>query len=187
MPVALYTNPVWGKDFPDPFILPWRGRFYAYATETPPYRFQVMESSDLVNWTHRGTAFVPPWSGEHFWAPEVHPSKGQLHFLYSARNPQTGKHDIGIAVSRNPLGPYTKTGQILTGDGKNVYGPGHQAYLKLHSGEEWLFYHAWDDQNEPRYGSNPLGRTLRLDKLVWEKDRPRILGPTVTPQPAPHL
>ncbi|MDX1932089.1 MAG: family 43 glycosylhydrolase [Capsulimonadales bacterium] len=298
----MYTNPVWPKDFPDPFVIEWRKRFYAYATETPPYRFQVLESPDLVHWTHRGTAFTPPWAQEHYWAPEVVAYRNRLYFLYSALNPQTRKHDIAIAVGDHPVGPfqqsallvrgddnrvgvidatiwfeakvpyliyseedprrivmrrmkddllgveeekvelvrpdrdwergvteaptlikrgrryhliysagwfqsnkqdasycvahavapkltgpYVKTGQILTGDGKEVYGPGHQCYLKLRSGEEWLLYHGWDAQNEPRYGSNPLGRTLRLDRLEWSEDRPRVIVPSVTPLPAPRI
>ncbi len=43
-----------------------------------------------------------------------------------------------------------------------------------------MVYHAWDDQNEPRYGANPLGRTLRIDRLTWRGDTPVMDGPTVT-------
>jgi beta-xylosidase len=297
-----YSNPVWSKDFPDPHVLFHDGKFYAYATETRGYRFQCLESPDLVNWTHRGTVFTVPWAQAHFWAPEVTAYRGQFYMTYSALHPETKKHDIGIAVAKTPLGPfehkavlvrgennkvgvidatiffdarkpyiiyseedprrivlrrltddllavegepvelvkpdqpwergcteaptmvkrgrtyhliysggwfqssktessyciahasaksllgpYTKTGQILTGDGKKVYGPGHQCLISLPSGEDWLLYHAWDDQNEPRYGSNPLGRTLRLDRLIWQNDRPKTDGPTLTPQPTPKI
>jgi beta-xylosidase len=297
-----YTNPVWPKDFPDPQVIAWKGKFFAYATETRGFRFQVLESPDLVNWTHRGTAFTVPWSDAHYWAPEVFIYRGKFYMTYSALHPETKKHDIGIAVADQPVGPfehkavlvrggdnrvgvidatlffegksayiiyseedprrivlrkmtpdllategdavellrpteawergcteaptmvkrgrkyhliysggwyqsakgessycvahavadsvrgpYTKTGQILKGDGEKVFGPGHQCVIKLKSGEEWMLYHAWDDQNEPRYGSNPLGRTLRLDRLTWEKDTPRVTGPTLTPQPAPRV
>ncbi|GAB4462583.1 MAG: glycoside hydrolase family 43 protein [Armatimonadaceae bacterium] len=300
--MATYTNPVWAKDFPDPHVLAHGGKFYAYATETAPYRFQVMESPDLVHWTHKGTAFTVPWSREHYWAPEVIEYRGQFYMTYSALHPETRKHDIGIAVAKSPLGPfehkailvragdnrvgvidttvhfegrtpyllyteedprrilirkltpdlitvdgdptklieptepwergcteaptllkrngmyhliysggwfqssknessycvahaeskslmgpYTKTGQILTGDGKKVYGPGHQCVVTLKNGEDWLLYHAWDDQNEPRYGSNPLGRTLRLDRLEWQGNRPKPMQPTLTEQPAPKV
>ena len=301
--VKQYQNPLWSKDFPDPFVIAWQGQFYAYATETSGFRFQALESPDMVNWTHKGTVFEVPWSGVHYWAPEVWRHDGQFWFTYSALNPKTNKHDIGVAVSRNPLGPfvhqsvlvvgeknrvgvidatiysegkdafliyseedprrivlqkltsdwkaiegdpielmrpdrdwergvteaptlikrrgkyhmlysggwyqsnkadacycvahavaskltgpYVKTARpILEGNGVEVFGPGHQSYLKLPSGEEWVFYHAWDDQNEPRYGSNPSGRTLRMDRLVWDGDIPRRIIPTTTPQPAPRL
>ena len=46
-----YTNPIWRADFPDPFILAYKQKFYAYATETAERGsgFQVMESTDLVH------------------------------------------------------------------------------------------------------------------------------------------
>ena len=116
---------------------------------------------------------------------------GKWHLIYSEGWFQSGKNDsaylVAHAVAPRLTGPWEKTGALLTGGvGKKVFGPGHQCYVKTRRGEEWLLYHAWDDQAEPRYGSNPLGRTLRLDRLVWDGDRPRVLGPTTTPQPAPR-
>jgi beta-xylosidase len=297
-----YTNPVYARDFPDPFILAYEGRFYAYATETRVTGFQVMESPDLVRWTHRGIALEVPWSRVHYWAPEVVRYRRRFYMTYSAENPGNKKHDIGIAVSDSPLGPFrhltklveaeegqrgvidatiffdrdvtpyliyseenprrivmralsadlqrveaekvelirpdrpwergvteaptllrrngiyhlfysggpyegskagcryvvahasarslrgpyvkTETPLLQTVEGK-VYGPGHQCLVTLPGGATWIVYHAWDDQNEPRYGSNPLGRTMRIDRLRWEGDVPKVSGPTLTPQPVP--
>lgn len=302
--MGLYVNPVWAKDFPDPHAIAWRGRFYAFATETAAVGrgFQALESRDLVRWEPRGMVFTPPWSGEHYWAPEVTARRGVFHLTYSALNPRTRRHDIGIATASAPLGPYTdrailvrgddnkvgvidatictdrgvswlvyseeeprrivarrlsadwlstvgetveivrpdrewergvteaptlvrrggklhllysggwfesrkgdssycvahasapgmagpweKTGPILRGDGEKVFGPGHQTLVSLRSGEDWLLYHAWDDQKEPRYGSNPLGRTLRLDRLTWKDGRPGVDGPSLGERPAPRV
>ena len=298
-----YTNPVYAHDFPDPFVLEYKGRFYAYATETNGFRFQVMESPDLVHWTHKGTCFTVPWSNEHYWAPEVICHGNQFYITYSALNPATHKHDIAMATATNPLGPfihrsflvrgennrvgvidatihierqtpyllyseeeprrivlrqmsadllstlgetvelikpdrdwehgvteaptvlkrdgifilfysggwfqsdkanasycvayataptltgpYTKQGQILIGDGKTTFGPGHQCLVTLKSGEDWLLYHGWDSQGEPRYGSNPLGRTLRLDRLRWKEGKPFVEGgASYSPQVAPGI
>jgi beta-xylosidase len=307
--MSTYTNPVWNRDFPDPFVLRHNGRFYAYGTETAAHGsgFQVMESADLVAWTHRGTCFTPPWSKVQLWAPEVFVQGGTLYCTYSALNPATNKRDIGVATATSPLGPfvhraivvpagenrlgvidttvhrepdgslwllwseedprgivlqrlapdllsvtgkptvlmrpdrpwesgvteaptvirrggryhllysangfetgktnsgycvahavapalagpYTKTGAMLAQLPGTVFGPGHQSVVALPSGENWLVYHAWDDQKEPRYGSNPIGRTVRIDRLVWDRlpgggERPRAIGPTTTPQPAPR-
>ena len=305
-PVAqpTYTNPVYPHDFPDPFILGYRGRFYAYATQSRGFGFQVMESPDLVHWEHKGTALQVPWSKQHYWAPEVISYRGQFYMTYSALNPATQKHDIGIATAQSPLGPFQHkailvggpTNQVSTIDATifidrdgvpylvyseenprrivlrrmardlmsveepvtellrpdrpwergvteaptlirrnglyhlffsvgwyqsnkqdasyavchavarsvegpyvkdpepllktvpgKVYGPGHQCVLKLPSGEWWMAYHAWDDVSEPRYGSNPSGRTLRIDRLRWEGDTPVVDGPTTIPQPAPRV
>jgi beta-xylosidase len=303
-PTPTYTNPVYARDFPDPFFLAHGGRFYAYATESRVTGFQVMQSDDLVHWTHKGVALEVPWSRVHYWAPEVVRYRGRFYMTYSAENPTNKKHDIGIAIAASPLGPfrhltklveaepgqrgvidatiffdpdgtpyliyseenprsivmralsrdllrvaprkvtllrpdrpwergvteaptllfrdgvyhllysagpyegskagcrylvahakshrlqgpYVKTEKPLleTRDGQ-VYGPGHQCLITLPSGETWMGYHAWDDQSEPRYGSNPLGRTLRIDRLRWERDTPRVIGPTVTAQPAPVI
>jgi beta-xylosidase len=305
-PNATYTNPVYAHDFPDPFILTVGGVFYAYATETRGYGFQVMQSPDLVHWTHKGTIFRPPWSSVHLWAPEVLHYRGRFYMTYSAKNPSTGKREIGVAVADSPLGPFTdkailarpaqnnplgvidatlfvdadgapymlyseeeprrivlrrlapdlmsavtdpepvvqpdrpwefgvteaptlirrngryhlffsvggfqsddKAGAVyavahavadrITGPYKKddapllhtvpgrVYSPGHQCIVRLPSGEDWIAYHAWDAQNEPHYGSNPLGRTLRIDRLIWRGDAPYVDGPSTEPRPAPDV
>lgn len=304
-PAKTYANPVWRRDFPDPFVLRHRGKFYAYATETGGVNgFQVMESDDLVHWTHRGICFTPPWSRIHLWAPEVIYHRGKFAMTYSALNPDTKKHDIGIATADKPLDPFTHQAILVHGDNNRVgvidatvfidrdgapyliyseeeprrivlrkmtpdllkvedevtellqpdrgwergvteaptllcrngiyhlffsvgwfqsdkldacyavchaasrsvrgpyvktqepllktvpgqvYGPGHQCVVILPGGGMWMVYHGWDDQNEPRYGSNPLGRTMRIDCLRWIKDTPFMDGPTVTSQPAPRI
>ncbi len=305
-PAPSYLNPVWAKDFPDPFVLEQGGKFYAYATETSGFHgFQVMESPDLVHWTHKGIAFKPPWSDIHYWAPEVKAYKNRFYLTYSALNPKTDKHDIAIAVSDSPLGPFEHRGILVSGENnrfgaidgtifidsdktpyllyseedprgiiarkladdltrvsderhvltqpdlpeeggvneaptlikrgdtyvliyagggfqsenksganytvryavsKNlfgpytkdrtplmqsvpgeVYSPGHQCVIQTSRGEWWLLYHAFDNQREPRYGSNPLGRTLRLDPLEWAGSVPRMkfASPSLSPRPAP--
>ncbi|HSV73861.1 MAG TPA: glycoside hydrolase family 43 protein [Chthonomonadales bacterium] len=121
-PPATFTNPVWDRDCPDPFVLAYGGRFYAYATETAAVGrgFQVLESTDLVRWTHRGLAYRPPWSDVHYWAPEVVRHRGRFHMTYSARNPATGKHDIGIATAASPVGPFTHRAILVRGDDNRV-------------------------------------------------------------------
>ena len=302
--MATYTNPVWAEDAPDPFVLSFGGRFWAYATETAKRGsgFQVLESPDLVNWTHRGLCFTPPWSKVHLWAPEVVERDDLLYMTYSALNPKTGRHDIGIATSAAPTGPFThravlasgennkvgvidatifletdgaaflvyseeeprrivmkrlapdwlstvgeaveilkptepwekgvteaptllyrggvyhlfysangfetgkgdsgycvahafsekregpykKSGAILAQEPGRVYGPGHQCVVSVRS-EDWLIYHGWSDQGEPRYGSNPVGRTIRLDRLLWQEGMPQPLAASTTPQPGPSI
>jgi beta-xylosidase len=299
---AEYQNPIWNQDFPDPFVLAWDGKFYAYATETRVTGFQVMESRDLVKWEHKGVALKVPWSKKHYWAPEVVHYRGKFYMTYSAENPANKKHDIGIAIASNPLGPFehaaklveaesgqrgvidatiffeadgspyiiyseedprsiilrpmapdllsvreerlelirpdrlwergvveaptmlyrnglyhlfysagpfqgSKTGGsycvshavaknlrgpyrkrekplLETVDGK-THGPGHQCILTTPDAQMWMFYHGWSDEKQPRYGSNPDGRTLRMDRLVWDGDEPIVKGPTLTRQPAP--
>ncbi len=302
--MATYTNPVWPHDFPDPFVLHYGNRYYAYATATSGYDgLQVIESRDLVHWDHHQVAFKPPWSNSDYWAPEVDLYKGHLYMIYSAKDPVTGRHDIAIAEGDNPMGPFTHHAILVKGSSANggaidadmfvdhdgrpwliyseenprsiaiqeldptlsrtvsdpvvllrpilpqergvteaptlihhdghyvlffsggtyesdtkqdasymveyatsqhllgpytrgqkpllqsvpgqVYGPGHQCVLTLPNGSMWMFYHGWNDQAEPHYGSNPLGRTLRMDPIHWHNGLPTMSGPTTTPQEAP--
>jgi beta-xylosidase len=81
-----YQNPVYGKDFPDPFVIEHWGKFYAYATG-----FRCLESDDLVHWTEKGKVLTVPWSKGHYWAPEVVERDGEFCMTYSAKNPETGK------------------------------------------------------------------------------------------------
>ena len=47
-----YTNPVYGRSFPDPFVIKFKGQYYAYATgDAEDGRiFPMLRSDDLVNW-----------------------------------------------------------------------------------------------------------------------------------------
>jgi beta-xylosidase len=301
---ATYTNPIWDRDFPDPFILAWDGKYYAYATETRVKGFQVMESTDLIHWKHLGVALEVPWSRVHYWAPEVVAYRGKFYMTYSAENRANRKHDIGIAVADSPAGPFKHATKLIeanegqrgvidatiffASDGRpfiiyseedprsivlrpmaldlmsvvservvlikpdrawergvteaptliyrnglyhlfysagpyqgnkddcrycvahavskdlrgpylkteaplletvegEVYGPGHQCLLRAPDGETWMFYHAWSAAGQPRYGSNRSGRTLRVDRLVWSGDVPRVIRPSLAPQPAPVI
>jgi beta-xylosidase len=301
----VYTNPVWGHDFPDPQMIFFKGLFYVYGTETAAVGpgFQVMSSPDMVHWTRPRIAFTPPWSTRHLWAPEVVHYRGKFYMTYSALNPETKRHDTGIAVSDTPLGPFehrailvhadeTQGGAIdstifferggspyliysqehprclvmqplardlmsvrperivllhpdrprehdvteaptlikrngvyhlffstgwfqarkgecnyavchassrqlygpyvkdreplITTVPGHVYGPGHQAVITTPAGEMWLVYHGWDPTGEPRYGGgNSGGRSLRIDRILWDGDTPRVVGPTTDPQTAP--
>ena len=134
-----YTNPVYDHDFPDPFVLEDRGYFYAYATHSHGFGFQGMESRDLVHWTHRGTVFTVPWSRENYWAPEVVRRRGWFYMTYSARNPTTGKHDIGIATARTPLGPFVDRAILVRGDSNRV-GVIDATLFFEHNGMPYLIY-----------------------------------------------
>ena len=299
-----YINPVYGKDFPDPFVLAEGGKYYAYATQTRGTGFQLMESPDLVHWTSRVLDFPIPWSREHYWAPEVVHHGNTYYLTYSARDPASKKHHIAIATADRPTGPFSHRNLLVRGDDNETgvidathffepggaafliyseekprrivmrsaapdllsvgaevtellrpsldwergvteapsvvlrdgiyhlfysagpyegtkvggryavghalsrslkgpytkspqpilesvegatYGPGHQCLIQTPEGGWWMMYHAWDAVGQPRYGQNPSGRTLRLDRVEWTGDEPKVIGPTLTPQVVPGL
>ena len=114
-PPGTYTNPVHDRDFPDPHVIRHDGQFYAYATQSGADRFQVMQSPDLVRWTPLVLDFDVPWSKDHLWAPEVHVRDGTFYMTYSALDPESKKHHIGIATASSPTGPFTHRALLVRG------------------------------------------------------------------------
>lgn len=304
-----FTNPVWNRDFPDPFVVRDGATYYAYATHNSPAGFQLLRSTDLVNWTAMPPVGKPPWSDQQLWAPEVVRWRGKWAFFYSARCPETRKRDLAVAFGDSPAGPFTDDVRLIRGasvnpgrdengaidphifvengrpyllyireapprslnlvalssdlrrtvgpthvliradreiergvldaptlvkrDGRywlfyssgwfqswkrdacyqvfvasasritgpynkqdtpllttrpgETYSPGHQALIQTPTGEWWIAYHAWNAEGDPMYGHNPVGRTLRLDRLSWTRQGPRVAGPTTGAQRLPRL
>src|SRR5215208_7448364 len=101
---ATFTNPVYDRDFPDPFVLHVGDTYYAYATNSADKQVQTLTSHDLVHWQPARDALpqVGPWTENgHTWAPEVLARDDGTYVLY-----YTGNRCIGRAVAEEPLGPY---------------------------------------------------------------------------------
>jgi GH43 family beta-xylosidase len=312
-----YTNPVYPGYFADPFVLRHEGHYYAYGTGPrgdSGRLFPMLHSVDLVHWTPAGGALIPP-GGDDFWAPEVAFYDGTFYLYYSAHGIDGHDHQLRVATSRDPLGPFEDCGRVLVpnepftidphpfqdvdgqwylfyaqdfltldddyrvgtgivvdrmvdmqtlaGDPRVVVRPHADWHLflaqrtmygsvydwhtiegpavRFHNGKYYCFYSggAWEREN---YGisyvvaDNPLGpyvrpetastpvlqsvaekvigpghnsfvlspsgeqeivvyhawdaartaRRLCIDLLTWEGDKPRIMGPTWTPQPIPR-
>lgn len=316
-PPGSYRNPVLDRDTPDPFVLRHAGVFYCYATESGPPGFQVLESPDLVHWTHRGVAFADLNSGGDHWAPEVVEHDDRFWMYYSTKNPGSRQHDLSVAMSESPVGPFRRMAILIPGaattvrgedqpchgaidstvfeddDGRmylaysqespraivmrplepsmtalgderivviradlpeeqnvveaptilkrdgiyhllysagpfqgrsnghwysvrhasaptirgpwtksdepvmetiryRIYGPGHQCVVTLpasgdRDAEDWIVYHGWNGEGAPQYGRNPIGRSLRIDRLRWFAGRPVTEGPTLDIQRAPQI
>jgi len=110
-----YTNPVYPHSFPDPFVLKFRGEYFAYCTGNAPDGnvFGILRSSDLVDWTPVGSAMAPLASRPPFyWAPEVVYDNGKFHLYYSAGNEIL--MEIRMAVSERPDGGFVDSGVRLT-------------------------------------------------------------------------
>ncbi|MEA2705209.1 MAG: hypothetical protein QOD63_3154, partial [Actinomycetota bacterium] len=113
-------------DFPDPFVLHVGTTWFAYGTDGDLGNVQVMQSSDLVNWTNAapggsvtGGALTqaPSWAqNDDVWAPAVLDT-GSGFVLYAAfLDKSTGKRCIGAATSRTPQGPFTALATKLVCD-----------------------------------------------------------------------
>lgn len=123
--MSTYTNPVYPEYFADPFIWQHQGIYYAIGTgpaeaagqvdEIHQQRvFPLLRSADLVNWQFAGQALQrpDPVLGDNFWAPEVAYSDG-IFYLYYSVGQGDKNHQLRVATSANPLGPYQDVGKPL--------------------------------------------------------------------------
>lgn len=123
---ATYTNPVHGTYFADPFV--WRcgldffaigtGSDEADGTVVQPGTagvFPLLRSQDLVEWTATGHALQrpDPALGNSFWAPEIAQSAGRWYLYYSVGHGDS-RHQLRVASSREPLGPYIDVGALTS-------------------------------------------------------------------------
>ena len=103
------SAPVFGGDFPDPFVLVSGGRYFVYGTQTGDLNVQVMESGDLTRWEHRGEALpqLPHWAGRgRTWSPAVLSRDGGLALYYAVRHAGAGRQCISVATGSDPAGPF---------------------------------------------------------------------------------
>lgn len=113
-----YVNPVYPDTMADPFVLYHEGAYYAYGTAPGApdgRRFPVLRSTDLVRWEPLGYALVPP-GGTDFWAPEVAFHEGRFYMYYSAQGIEGKDHQLRVAVSEAPQGPFIDAGRVLVPD-----------------------------------------------------------------------
>jgi len=100
-------------DFPDPFLLRWRGKAIAYATNAGGRNVQLAISNDLRRWrrlNRDALPRLPGWAAEGFtWAPEVIALGDVYHLYFTARERASGRQCIGVARAAGPLGPFVST------------------------------------------------------------------------------
>ncbi|HEX3045992.1 MAG TPA: family 43 glycosylhydrolase [Bacillota bacterium] len=107
---AAPVNPVLKGYYADPEITVFGSTYYIYPTTdgfaswSGTY-FKCFSSTDLVNWSDRGTILdLGPgvsWSDSQAWAPCI-VQKGSTYYYYFCASAQ-----IGVATSTSPTGPFT--------------------------------------------------------------------------------
>ena len=132
-----YLNPVYPHSFPDPFVLKFKGEYFAYCTgdASDGNLFGILHSTDLVNWTYVGSAMEPLASRPPFyWAPEVVYDNGKFYCYYSAGNEIL--MEIRVAVSDRPDGGFIDAGVRLT---KEEFAIDAHVFID-DDGTLWMFY-----------------------------------------------
>lgn len=139
---AVYQNPVRDLDFPDPFILKYRGEYWAICTGIwkDGRAFGMMHSHDLVHWSDLPGALErlesdrPEVPYVYYWAPEIYQFGGRFYLYYCVGNETY--MTIRVATADHPSGPYRDSGHALTSE---------QFAIDAHvfrddDGQHYLFY-----------------------------------------------
>lgn len=111
---GMMQNPIITANFPDPFILKEGDTYYAYSTNSNSRNVPVATSTDLVHWTMGRDALpgLPRWvnlNGPDVWAPEVIKVDNQYLMFFTARDKESGRQCLGLAVGDAPQGPFRDT------------------------------------------------------------------------------
>jgi beta-xylosidase len=117
----VHVNPVYGEYFADPFVWKTGGAYFAIGTgrseacgRTIGKIFPILQSTDFFKWHFVGGALVQPdpGLGSNFWAPEVATDNGTFYLYYSVGHGDKN-HQLRVATSDAPQGPYHDTGKSL--------------------------------------------------------------------------
>lgn len=116
--MTTYTNPVYSGYFADPFVWQHEGMYYAIGTGDTEAEgavaelkeqkiFPLLQSNNFVTWHPAGNALIrpDPALGTHFWAPEIAYFEGKFYLYYSVGH-EDKNHQLRVAASDRPLGPY---------------------------------------------------------------------------------
>ncbi len=142
------ANAVIDHDFPDPTIITFNGKYYAYATNSTVNgiyaHIQVAVSEDRTHWNYIGDALPEgaSWGKSQFWAPHVtyDPALKQFIMYYSAQSKtDTLGKCIGVAFSEKPEGPFIDKGTPLI-SGKGYVNIDPFAMIDPQSGKKLLYW-----------------------------------------------
>src|SRR6185503_1468226 len=117
----VHTNPVYPGYFADPFVWKSGNTYFAIGTGESESRghpvgksFPMLQSSDFFEWHFVGGALIRPNTvlGNNFWAPEIAQENGTFYLYYSVGHGDKN-HQLRVATSETPLGPYHDRGTSL--------------------------------------------------------------------------
>ncbi len=106
------TGLVYPFDFPDPAVILVGQTYFAYATNSVAGNIQIIDSTDLSQWTVVGNALpsLPAWATpDNTWAPSVAMIGGTFVLYYAANVAGTTDECISVATASQPQGPFYDT------------------------------------------------------------------------------
>lgn len=180
--MAVYKNPVYDKYFADPFAWKHEGKYYAVGTgplgtiadiresdltssriNGEDRAIPVLTSEDFVHWKSLGGALRVPekFREKAFWAPEVAFHEGSFYIYYSTATVGL-LHQIRVAKSSQPEGPYDDVGLLIGADEACPFAI--DAHPFQDDDGQWYLFYARDflDQDS----GVRAGTALVVDRLI---------------------
>lgn len=165
------AHPVYSGYFADPFAWEHQGVYYAIGTGAPEAAGQVdpqslvfplLISEDFHSWRFAGHALQRPDAalGNSFWAPEVAYWEG-LFYLYYSVGHEDKNHQLRVATSDQPLGPYVDQGCLLQ---PTPYPFAIDPHPFRDDDGQWYLFYACDFLE--REGEARVGTGLMVDRLT---------------------
>lgn len=115
--------------------------------------------------------------------PAMLKHRDKYYLFYSANKWDSPYYAIGYAVCETVIGPCEKPlDEPWLKYIPQATGPGGQSFFTDDDGNLWMAYHAWTGAD---IGDQIGERTLRIDLVTFEGDKPVTNGPTYTPQLLP--
>ena len=150
------------------------------------YGRQIWINNDFVTADSKEVSLISPelkWETAHgAWVTEgpcVMKHDGKYYMMYSGCGYTWNEYSVGYAVSNNPLGTYTKKGQILKSNEINVFGPGHNNYFKTSDGSLYTVYHVLKKTIDDPNDGEPRARMFAINKMGFDSNgNLYINGPT---------
>jgi beta-xylosidase len=124
-----------------------------------------------------------PWERPLIENPAMVKHNDKYYLFYSGNWWESYEYAVGYAVCETVTGPCEKPlSEPWFQYNPPVMGPGGESFFTDTEGNLWMAYHAWTGANV----GYPAGqRSLRIDLVTFDQDKPVTNGPTYTPQLLP--
>ncbi len=110
---------------------------------TPIHAQKLSEAGELIGPDRLVLANDLDWEGHLIEGPFVTLQNGRYWLFYAGNDFGTPAYGIGVAVSDNVLGPYTKRTEPLLKTSRSWWAPGHASVASGPDGQPQLFFHAF--------------------------------------------
>ena len=121
-----------------------------------------------------------PWERPLIENPAMVKNNDTYYLFYSGNWWESHEYAVGYAVCETVTGPCEKPlNEPWFAFKAPVMGPGGESFFTDKEGNLWMAYHAWTGANV----GYPAGqRSLHIDLVTFEGDKPVTNGPSSTPQ-----